>query len=181
VPGTEIRIVAEDGSDVAPGEVGELWAKGPTIMQGYWRQPELTAARIVDGWLRTGDLARIDDTFMYIEGRVDDVINRGGEKILPAHVEGLIAQAPGVALSTVFGVPDSILQFRVFAAVEERADGSFDEASTLASLRHVLPDYAVPERIFIQTPLPRTASGKVDRRATAAVFASANTRDAGAK
>lgn len=181
VPGTEIRIVAEDGSDVAPGEVGELWAKGPTIMQGYWRQPELTAARIVDGWLRTGDLARIDDTFTYIEGRVDDVINRGGEKILPAHVEGLIAQAPGVALSTVFGVPDSILQFRVFAAVEERADGSFDEAATLASLRHVLPDYAVPERIFIQTPLPRTASGKVDRRATAAVFASANTRDAGAK
>lgn len=181
VPGTEVRIVAEDGSTVAPGDVGELWAKGPTIMQGYWQQPELTADRIVDGWLRTGDLARVDDSFLYIEGRVDDVINRGGEKILPAHVEGLIAQSSGVALSTVFGVPDTILQFRVFAAVEERADGGFDESTTLASLRKVLPDYAVPERIFVQTPLPRTASGKVDRRATAALFASANTRDSAAK
>lgn len=171
VPETSIRIVGEDGEDVAPGEVGELWARGPTIMLGYWRQPELTATKIVDGWLRTGDLARLDGELYYIEGRTDDVINRGGEKILPAHIEGLLAKIPEVALGCVFAIPDPILQNRVFAAVEERPGTVFDEVSALERLKHQLPDYAVPERIFTQTPLPRTASGKVDRRAVAAAYA----------
>ena len=83
------------------------------MMKGYWRQAELTAEKLHDGWLRTGDLARLDDGFYYIEGRVDDVINRGGEKVLPAHVEGLLSQRADVADSCVFGVPDTILQNRV--------------------------------------------------------------------
>lgn len=178
VPFTSIRIVGDDGTDVPPGEVGELWAKGPTVMLGYWQQPQLTASKIVDGWLRTGDLARAEGDLYYFEGRVDDVINRGGEKVLPAHIEGLLATIPEVALGCVFAVSDSILQNRVFAAIEERPGLVFDEQSTLEQLREQLPDYAVPERVFAQTPLPRTASGKVDRRAVAALFAStANQRD----
>ncbi|KUI31700.1 class I adenylate-forming enzyme family protein [Mycobacterium sp. GA-2829] len=168
VPGTAIRIVGEDdGIDRPEGEVGEMWVKGPTLMQGYWRQPELTAAKIRDGWLRTGDLARLDGGFYYIEGRVDDVINRGGEKVLPAHVEGLLATLDAVAIGCVFGVTDSILQNRVWAAVEERPGHTFDEVHARGVLRHQLPDYAVPERILVLNPLPRTASGKVDRRAVA--------------
>jgi acyl-CoA synthetase (AMP-forming)/AMP-acid ligase II len=171
VPGTSVRIVGqEDLRDVEPGEVGELWVTGPTLMQGYWRQPELTAAKITDGWLRTGDLARLDDGFYYIEGRVDDVINRGGEKVLPAHIEGLIAEMDSVANSCVFGVSDSVLQNRIWAAVEQRSGHIFDEADARERLRHQLPDYAVPERICVLDPLPRTASGKVDRRAVAAHF-----------
>lgn len=171
VPYTSIRIVREDGSDADQGEIGELWSKGPTVMLGYWGQPELTKSKIVDGWLRTGDLARLVDGLYYIEGRIDDVINRGGEKILPAHVEGLLATIPEVAIGCVFGLPDPILQNRVFAAVEERPGMSFDETSALDLLRRELPSYAVPDRIFALTPLPRTASGKVDRRAVIAHFA----------
>ncbi|WP_413098449.1 class I adenylate-forming enzyme family protein [Streptomyces sp. Inha503] len=168
VPGTDVRIVTKDGRDVAPGDIGELWVRGPTIMQGYWRQPELTAAKIEDGWLRTGDLARLDDGFYYIEGRVDDVINRGGEKILPAHVESLLAELASVGQSCVFGVPDPILQNRVWAAVEERPGHTFDAVSAERMLRDRLPEYAVPERIDVVSPMPRTASGKVDRHAVAA-------------
>ncbi|WP_076214889.1 class I adenylate-forming enzyme family protein [Mycolicibacterium conceptionense] len=173
VPGTTIRIVGQnDLTDVADGEIGEMWVKGPTLMQGYWRQPELTATKIHDGWLRTGDLARLDDGFYYIEGRVDDVINRGGEKILPAHVEGLLAAIDAVGIGCVFGVPDSILQNRIWAAVEERPGHVFDESTARDLLRTQLPDYAVPERIWVLNSLPRTASGKVDRRAVADHFSS---------
>jgi acyl-CoA synthetase (AMP-forming)/AMP-acid ligase II len=171
VPGTSIRIIGEDLVDVAPGDVGELWCQGPTMMTGYWRQPELTASKIHNGWLRTGDLARFEEGFYFIEGRVDDVINRGGEKVLPAHVEGLLSEIHEVADSCVFGVPDTILQNRVWAAVEERPGSSFDEAVGIETLRKQLPDYAVPERVVVLNPLPRGASGKIDRRAVAAQLA----------
>lgn len=167
VPETSIRIVGEDGVDVTPGEIGELWAKGPTVMLGYWQQPELTADKIRDGWLRTGDLACERDGLYYIEGRIDDVINRGGEKILPAHVEGLLAKDPAVAQGIVFPLADPILQNRVYAVVEERPGHSFDEARARHALTMALPDYAVPERVFTTDALPRTASGKIDRRETA--------------
>lgn len=175
VPGTAVRIVGDDGQDVPAGQVGEMWVKGPTLMQGYWRQPELTATKVHDGWLRTGDLARLDEGFYYIEGRVDDVINRGGEKVLPAHVEGLLATLDSVGIGCVFGVADSILQNRIWAAVEERPGHTFNESHAIERLRTQLPDYAVPERIWVLNPLPRTASGKVDRRAIASHFSRADT------
>jgi acyl-CoA synthetase (AMP-forming)/AMP-acid ligase II len=170
VPETRIRIVGDNGQDVEPGTVGEMWVQGPTLMQGYWRQPALTTAKISDGWLRTGDLARLEDEFYYIEGRVDDVINRGGEKVLPAHVEGLLSELGSVGVSCVFGMADPVLQNRIWAAVEERPGQLLDEEHARCVLLEKLPDYAVPERITVLNPLPRTASGKVDRRAVAAHF-----------
>jgi acyl-CoA synthetase (AMP-forming)/AMP-acid ligase II len=168
VPGTRIRIVGDDGRDVIDCATGELWVQGPTMMSKYWRQPALTAEKISNGWLRTGDLAYVDsDGFYYIDGRVDDVINRGGEKVLPAHVEGLLSELDSVAQSCVFGVPDPVLQNRVWAVVEERPGHTFDETATRGLLATQLPDYAVPERIEVLSPLPFTASGKVDRRAIA--------------
>ncbi|WP_075201189.1 class I adenylate-forming enzyme family protein [Leucobacter japonicus] len=172
VPFTSIRIVGEDGNEAAEGEVGELWAAGPTIMLGYWRQPELTASKIVGGFLRTGDLARRVGDLHYFEGRVDDVINRGGEKVLPSHVENVLATLPTVSLGCAFALPDSILQNRVFAAIEVRPGASFDEAAALEHMREHLPDYAVPERIFVHDEMPRTASGKVDRKALTTQHAS---------
>ncbi len=170
VPETEIRIVGDDGFDVEQGEIGELWAKGPTIMLGYWKQPGLTEDKIRDGWLRTGDLATYEDGLYYIQGRIDDVINRGGEKVLPAHVEGIIAEDSAVAQGIVFPLEDPILQNRVYAVIEERPDTTFDEKSTINRISSRLPDYAVPERIFVVDSLPRTASGKIDRRETAKRF-----------
>lgn len=182
VPGTTVRIVGQDDlQDVEAGQVGELWVTGPTLMQGYWRQPELTATKINNGWLRTGDLARLDDGFFYIEGRVDDVINRGGEKVLPAHIEGLISEMDSVGISCVFGVSDPVLQNRIWAAVEQRPGHLFDEAQARERLRGQLPDYAVPERIWVLDPLPRTASGKVDRRAVARHFNSADIAEGAAR
>lgn len=178
VPFTAIRIVGEDGRDVAEGEIGELWAKGPTMMTGYWQQPALTAAKIVDGWLRTGDLARQSDGLYFFEGRVDDVINRGGEKVLPSHIEGLLATLPAVALGCAFALPDPILQNRVYAAIEVRQGTSFDEEAALAYLREHLPNYAVPERLFVCEEMPRTASGKVDRKALISIHENTDTAPA---
>ena len=169
-PGVRLRLVDRHGEDVSDGETGEIWVAGPSMMAGYWARPEATADKLSGEWLRTGDLGRVAaDGFLYHVGRVDDVINRGGEKILPSFVESVLAEQPSVADCTVFALPDPMLQQRVVAAIEVRAGQPFDEAWIKARLSMRLPDYAVPERIFIHRTLPRTASGKVDRRAVRAL------------
>jgi long-chain acyl-CoA synthetase len=163
-PGVSIRLVGDAGRDVPPGEVGEIWASGPTRMRGYWGLPAVTSAAICDGWLRTGDLARCDGGLLYLCGRTNDVINRGGEKILPKDVETEIAALPGVGQVCVFGAPDPVLQQRVVAVIEPRPGVTFDAGHARATLAGHLPDYAVPEHFFVADNLPRTASGKLDRR-----------------
>jgi acyl-CoA synthetase (AMP-forming)/AMP-acid ligase II len=169
-PGVSVRLVSETGTDVPPGEVGELWASGRTRMREYWNLPEATAAKIRDGWLRTGDLARYHGGLLYLSGRTDDVINRGGEKILPKDVEEQIAALSGVGQVCVFGVPDPVLQQRVLAVIEPRPGMTFDAAHAYAALARHLPDYAIPEQLLIADDLPRTASGKLDRRAITRMF-----------
>lgn len=165
-PGVEVRIVDADGAECAPGETGELIARGPTMMSAYWGAPELTALKIVDGWLHTGDLAHWDGGRLYLDGRVDDVINRGGEKVLPAYVESKINEIPGIADACVFGLDDPILQSRVHAVVRLRDSGPAPtEEEVRSRLALQLPDYAIPETVQIWADLPRGASGKVDRRA----------------
>lgn len=168
LPGVSVRVVVDD-RDAQPGESGEVWVSGPTRMLGYWKQPELTAAKLVGPWLRTGDVGHIDaDGLLWLHGRVDDVINRGGEKIMPAFVESHIARHDGIVAACVFGYPDEILCERVAAAVELRGGASFDADAMCDSLREDLPDYAIPDRWVIYDKLPLTASGKCDRSALAA-------------
>ncbi len=156
-PHVELRIVD-----------GEVWVAGPTRMREYWQRPDLTAARLEGRWLRTGDLGHLDSRgLLWLTGRMDDVINRGGEKILPAFVETCLAELPSVAQAAVFGVPDSVLLNRVGAAVELRPGGTFSELEAREHLSAQLPDYAVPEHWYVVGTLPRTASGKVHRRAAA--------------
>jgi long-chain acyl-CoA synthetase len=174
-PGVSVRLVSDTGSDVSPGEVGEVWANGPTRMHEYWDLPDATAAKIRGGWLRTGDMARCEGGLLYLSGRVDDVINRGGEKILPGDVEAEIAELPGVGQVCVFGAPDPVLQQRVLAVIEPRPGMSFDVGYARAALAAHLPDYAIPEQFLIAGDLPRTASGKLDRRAIRAAFSRKNT------
>jgi long-chain acyl-CoA synthetase len=169
--GVRLRIVGEDGRDVRPGEVGEIWVAGPTLMTEYWQQPAATAERIRGEWLRTGDLARFGEhDLIFIVGRSDDTINRGGEKILPQFVESALAERPDVAQCIVFGVPHPVLQQSVIAAVEPRSGLKFDRDAAIAHLRTRIPDYAIPEDYMLDTALPRTGSGKIDRRAARALY-----------
>nr|WP_218680966.1 class I adenylate-forming enzyme family protein [Rhodococcus qingshengii] len=163
-PGVALKIVDSEGRQVGVGVEGEVLLSGPTLMLGYWCQPELTAEKLRDGWLRTGDLGHLDDEgLLWLSGRVDDVINRGGEKVLPAHVESCLAEYPEVSDAVVFGYADPILQNRVAAAIELRSGHYFDGSEIRRRLLLRLPDYAVPESWVIYEHLPRTASGKVDR------------------
>ncbi|MCG7634115.1 acyl--CoA ligase [Gordonia McavH-238-E] len=163
LPGVRMRVV-DDGRDVPPGDTGEVWVSGPTRMLGYWNQPELTAQKFAGPWLRTGDVGHIDpDGLLWLHGRVDDVINRGGEKIMPAFVESYLAEHDGIAAACVFGYPDEILRERIAAAVELRDGVVFDADAIRSHLRESLPDYAVPDRWIVRDTLPLNASGKVDR------------------
>ena len=164
-PFAELRVVGEDGRDVAQGESGEVWVAGPTRMTEYWRRPEANAEKLSGKWLRTGDLGRFDEAGrLFLEGRRDDVINRGGEKILPSHLECLLAELPEIGYCVVIGIPDPVLQEVPVAALEIRPGRSFDEASARAFLAARLPAYAMPVHFILFDPFPRIASGKVDRR-----------------
>ena len=166
-PGVELRLVDDDGHDVAPGEVGEIWVAGPTRMIEYWRRPDATAEKMSGKWLRTGDLGHFDEGGrLFLSGRRDDVINRGGEKILPAHLESLLSNCPDIANCAVVGVPDPVLQQVPVAAIEVRQGHSFDRDKAQAYLGANLPGYAVPQHYIVVEQLPRIASGKIDRRAT---------------
>ena len=164
-PFAELRVVGEDGRDVAQGESGEVWVAGPTRMTEYWRRPEANAEKLSGKWLRTGDLGRFDDAGrLFLDGRRDDVINRGGEKILPSHLECLLAELPEIGYCVVIGIPDPVLQEVPVAALEIRPGRTFDEDSARAFLAARLPAYAMPVHFILFDPFPRIASGKVDRR-----------------
>lgn len=169
--GVELRLVGEDGKDVADSIVGEIWVAGDTCMREYWRRADITAEKLNGRWLRTGDLAeRREKGLIYHVGRRDDVINRGGEKILPSFIEAVMAEVPSIAQAVVFAVPHQVLQNSVLAAAEPRPNMAVDVAEVREFLRHRLPGYAVPEDIIVSTDLPRTASGKLDRRAIRAGY-----------
>lgn len=171
--GVDLRLVGEDGLDVPDGTPGEIWVRGDTRMREYWRRPDVTAEKLEGEWLRTGDLAeRREQGLLYHVGRRDDVINRGGEKILPSFIEGVMATIPEVAQAVVFAIPHPILQNSVLAAMEPRPGKTVDVSMVLDFLRTQLPGYAVPETIIVSSDLPRTASGKLDRRAVRAAYLS---------
>lgn len=177
-PEVHIRILDDKGNESSE-KGGEIHVKGPTCMMEYWRSPELTAQKFREGWLATGDLGYVKDGLLYLDGRVDDVINRGGEKILPAFVESLLSQLPTIAEACVFGLPDPVLQQRVHAAITARPGTEVDENLIRDFLTEKLPDYAVPETYTVLADLPRGASGKVDRRATASTVANQRTQNNG--
>ncbi|HEY9236660.1 MAG TPA: class I adenylate-forming enzyme family protein [Phenylobacterium sp.] len=166
MPSFEVKCVDDDGETVPPGQVGELWVKGAPVIKGYINRPEATAESITDGWLHTGDVARIDeDGFIFIVDRKKDMVLRGGENVYCAEVEAAIFRHPSVAEATVFGAPDERLGEEVGAAVvlrpgmELTADELRDHLGGLLA-RHKIPRYIW----FLNDPLPRNASGKFLKR-----------------
>lgn len=158
-PVVDLRI---DEPDPVTG-VGELLVRGPNVVAGYWHKPEQTAQTFVDGWLRTGDLARIDDDgLLYIVDRIKDMINRGGENVYCVEVENAINLYPAVGEVAVLGVPDPMMGEKVGAVVVPMYGASIDPAALLAFTRQHLADFKVPQFVTIRNePLPRNAGGKV--------------------
>jgi malonyl-CoA/methylmalonyl-CoA synthetase len=162
--GVEVRVIADDGTPVSPGEVGSVQLRGPNLFRRYWRRPDATREAFASGWFDTGDLGSRDERgFLTLVGRKNDLIITNGFNVYPQVVERVINECPGVHESAVFGVPDQRRGERVFAAVV-RSDADLTEQGLRAYLAERLIDYQRPAAIVFVPDLPRNAMGKVLRR-----------------
>ena len=162
--GVDIMILSPDGEPVAPGEVGEVAARGPNVMVGYWNKPEPTADALAGGWYHTGDLGYLDDeAYLYLVDRAKDMIVTGGENVYSTEVEDVLYRHPAVLEAAVFAVPDERWGEAVHAVVVPRATVSPDEL--VAYCRETIAGYKVPKRIELrEEPLPKSGAGKVLKR-----------------
>lgn len=163
---TEVRIVREDGSTAHAGEPGELAMRGPQVVPGYWNRPEETASAIRDGWLFTGDVAVQDaDGWFFIVDRLKDQINASGFKVWPREVEDVLISHPAVVETAVVGVPDEYRGETVKAFVVTRPGSTVTAEDLIDFCRGRLAAYKYPRAVVLVDDLPRTASGKILRRA----------------
>ena len=172
LPVCDMKVVAPDGSTLPAGEVGELWVRGPNVVRGYWNKPEATAATFVDGWLRTGDLARLDDEgFVFIVDRMKDMIIRGGENIYCIEVEDALYRHPAVMDAALIGLPHHSLGEEPAAVVALKPGAQATEAELRAHVAGLLAAFKVPVRIVFQPgTLPRNANGKIMKKDLKALF-----------
>jgi long-chain acyl-CoA synthetase len=173
-PVVDLKIVAEDGVTELPiGEVGELWARGPMIVKGYWNKAEATATTFIDGWVRTGDLARLDEEgFCYIVDRAKDMIIRGGENIYSSEVENVLYAHPAVTDCALIGLPHRTLGEEPVAVVHLAPGAQASEAELQAWVRERLAAFKTPVAIrFVPETLPRNANGKILKKDLQSLFA----------
>ena len=164
VPGTDVRLVDDEGKDVPAGEPGELWVKGPQVMKAYWQRPDETARVLRDGWLATGDIAKMDaDGYLQIVDRKKDMILVSGFNVYPNEVEAVIATHPGVADTAVVGVPDDETGEIVVAFVTPK-DESVTEDAIRQHCKQSLTNYKVPRLVVFKKDLPKSNVGKVLRK-----------------
>ena len=166
VPVVTVKVVDPVGQDVPTGEVGELWIKGPNVVKGYWNKPEATAAVFTDGWLHTGDVARLDDEgFVYIVDRAKDMLIRGGENVYCVEIEGVLYEHPAVAEAAVIGIPHPTLGEEVGAVVTLLPGASVTEEQIRDFVGTRLAGFKVPVKVwFYDRELPRNPAGKVLKR-----------------
>jgi len=165
----EVAIIDAAGRHLKPNTPGEVAIRGPNVMRGYRNNPDANAAAFIDGWFRTGDTGVLDgDGYLALIGRIKELINRGGEKISPAEIDAALLEHPAVAEAAAFGVPDSKYGEEVWAAVVLKGDATVEELQ--AHCRSRMADFKVPKVIRITSALPKTATGKVQRRDLAALF-----------
>jgi len=170
--GLDIAIFDEDGKSMPDGAPGEVVIRGPNVMRGYENNPQANAGAFVDGWFRTGDLGVLDNAgYLRLIGRLKELINRGGEKIAPREIDEVLEAHPAVREAVAFGVPHPTWGEEVAAAVV--LSGTATEKELLAYCRERLADFKVPRRLHIVESIPRTATGKVQRRFVAEQLASA--------
>jgi long-chain acyl-CoA synthetase len=167
VPVVELRVTDAEGRVLGPDEVGEIWFRGPNLIRGYWNKPEATAETIVDGWLRSGDIGRIDEEgFVYVQDRAKDMVLRAGENVYCAEVEAALYEHPAVYEAAVFGVPHERLGEEVAAAIVPKPGQRLDPAALRAFLAEHLAPFKIPTRIDVRgDALPRNPAGKILKRA----------------
>jgi fatty-acyl-CoA synthase len=165
----DVRLMGGDGAEVARGQVGEIWVRGPSLMLGYWKDPHNPAFE--QGWFRSGDLARQDEEGLYwVVGRSQDLIVSGGENIYPAEIENVLAQCADVVDAAVIGMPDPQWGEVPVAAVVKRPDSALDEAGVLRLFEGRLGRFKRPRRVVFLASLPKTALGKVQKAALRSVL-----------
>ena len=168
--GVDISIMDEAGKMVALGERAEVVIRGENVTHGYNNNPEANAEAFTDGWFRTGDQGIMDaDGRLTLTGRLKELINRAGEKISPLEVDALLLDHPAVAEAVCFAVPD--VKYGEIVQAAAVLNGDADEATIQAFCRERMAEFKVPERIYIADSLPRTATGKIQRRHVSAAFA----------
>ena len=167
LPGTDIRIVNPDdpSTDMPQGEPGELLAKGPQVMSGYWKKPAETAEVFADGWYRTGDIATMDaDGFITIVDRMKELVITGGFNVSPTEVEDALRGFDGVADVAIVGLPSARDGEHVVAAVVQAPGKTVDESALRAYARENMAGYKVPKHVYIVDELPKSLIGKVLRK-----------------
>ena len=167
VPGYDVRLLDEDGRDVAPGGLGELHVRGPSMTAGYWNQPEKTRATFIDGWMRSGDKFELGpDGFLIHRGRVDDMLKVSGIWVSPVEVEAELAAHEAVVEAAVIGVEDDagLMKTKAFVVLKPEAASSAETAAELKDfIKSRLAPHKYPRSIVFVEALPKTATGKIRR------------------
>ncbi|GAA1677714.1 class I adenylate-forming enzyme family protein [Fodinicola feengrottensis] len=165
VPGCQVSIRDDEGKELPVGQDGEICARSPGIMTGYWLSPEATATAIVDGWLHTGDIGHLDsDGYVYIVDRKKDLIIRGGFNVYPRDIEDVLVTHPAVAMAAAVGRPDERLGEEVVAFVSLRADATATEEELIQHTRERMAASKYPRQVHIVDQVPLTSVGKLDRK-----------------
>ncbi len=177
-PVGDMQVVDLEGRPLPTGATGELWVRGPHVVKGYWNRPEATAKGFQDGWLKTGDLARLDDEgFCYIVDRAKDVIIRGGENIYSEEVEDVLYTHPAVMDAALVPIPHRTLGEEPGAVVTLKPDAQASEAELRAYVAARLAHFKTPIRILMMSePLPRNANGKILKPQLRALFTADETQ-----
>jgi long-chain acyl-CoA synthetase len=164
LPSTDIRLMDEDGNDVPMGEPGEMWVKGPQVMQGYLNRPEATNEILKDGWLATGDIAKADDMgYFYIVDRKKDMILVSGFNVFPNEIEEVAAMHEGVLEAAAIGIPHEV-SGEVVRLFVVKKDPTLTEKDVIEHCKKHLTGYKVPKSIVFKDDLPKTNVGKILRR-----------------
>jgi acyl-CoA synthetase (AMP-forming)/AMP-acid ligase II len=163
--GVAVTILDDDGNELPRGATGEVSIKGPNVTRGYLRNPEATASAFTNGWFRTGDSGAIDaDGYIYLHGRIKELINRGGEKISPLEVDDVLLRHPAVREAVTVGVPNAIYGEEVEAVVTLHADQTASADELIAHCKEHLAAFKAPKAIRFVPEIPRSATGKIQRR-----------------
>ncbi len=171
VAGTRVEILDDDGEPVGDGAVGEICIQGRSVMDGYWKLPEETAAALAGGWLHTGDMAvRDGEGFLFIVDRKKDLIISGGFNIYPREIEDVLSAHPDVAEAAVIGVPDATWGEAVKAVVSARPGAEIDPADLMALVRQRKGPHHTPKSVDVVDRLPTTGVGKIDKKALRAAY-----------
>jgi long-chain acyl-CoA synthetase len=166
IDGVEMRVVADDGTEVPQGEVGEIAIRGPNVMKGYWQRPEATAEAIDPaGWFRTGDLARVDeDGYFFIVDRKKEMIIRGGFNVYPREIEEVLYEHPAVHEAAVIGIPHESLGEEVTAAVSLKPGSEATAEDLRDYVKERVAAYKYPRKVWVLDELPKGPTGKISKR-----------------